>query len=188
MEPPTKMRKRELELAVANLMSLPKNVRMELVIRLPTIEDVMALCNINKAFYVWCQKEFVLIKWERANICEEDGKRKLAERVLYQIWNTYPFLHLFDENKNEVLMVTTEMFPGHTLIGVEEGLPLTNSTKDIINRHAGSYRVRVDLTRYSIIPKETWMRMLCDLFKAGLFLKLPSKDGNARYVRSEIDN
>ena len=55
MEGPEKRRRVEEEEAT-DLMSLPRDMRFELIYMLPTIEDVQALCMVNKTFSEWCIK------------------------------------------------------------------------------------------------------------------------------------
>lgn len=79
MERPEKRRRVEEE--AADLMSLPTELRLEILYELPTLADVRALCSVNREFREWCVVYKIEADWKKKAGMPNRVRRAIAVRA-----------------------------------------------------------------------------------------------------------
>lgn len=140
-----KAKRRKLEDTAKGLLDLPRDERFLLVLQMPTLIDVFALCQVSRDFERWCNRENIVRQWERQKIGLNDMRREVTKQAIYGIlhgdvafftFNDEQYMSVFADSygdkvlrvsidgKNNALNVKVEdmlMSFGEITINVEDG-------------------------------------------------------------------
>lgn len=190
MDPPARPLKRARPAEEAfRLMGLSADERMLVILRLPTLLDVYAMCNVNVAMQRWCEKKGVALTWERHNIGANDMRREVAHAAYERLISAArPPLQLYDPFLNVVATLDRGFFRvGAVSIRFRPESPLAARALEALQEEFGTQVV--DQGRDTVLlPGQGSVgmrRALYVLLDNGLFYQRMGTEGTG-FVRSSI--
>ena len=197
MEPEQK--KQHTEQDAEKLMILPYETRLSIVLRLPTIEDVLALSQVNKEFYNWAEEDFVITRWKRYNICPNDKRRELAEVALFNTFTRTRGVVFYDSEYNPLRYNSKVLRVRPVMNAVNSFLvtlyfaysPKYMDARSIVHKYTkADFDLNQPITSskketitVAIPSRKIMLKLYCELLEANLMTRV---SGN-RFVRNNIN-